>query len=123
MLSVSRFTRINGHAPVVTEDLAKGMYRAGCECACGVAIVTLWGDWKPSKTRALSSLLDMVLAEHRAIVLERANWHCQDCDAGGGLSVHHIVFRSHGRDDRIVNLKAQCLTCHNASHGIKQVAS
>jgi hypothetical protein len=116
MLSVTRFGSINGHTPTVTRNTDTGLYVAACWCDCGAVPVALQSRKAGSEQAALEHLLNLVLAEHGQIVLRAQNWACT-CGSIQCLSVHHRVFRSHERDDRITNLVALCLPCHENAHG------
>jgi 5-methylcytosine-specific restriction endonuclease McrA len=118
VLSVTRLERINGHAPTVQHDLDTGLYGAGCECNCDAFgdSVILWGGEFATEKRSLEALREIVLSQHRLIALQRSGWHCEGCGAVQRLSVHHKVFRSHQRDDKVSNLKVLCLSCHSAQH-------
>lgn len=118
MLSKFRFERINGHEPTLVE--LKGQWRASCDCACGGNTLTLTSEgWAESESRALESLLAVVLSEHGRVAMDRAGWKCEKCSAIRGLSSHHKVFRSHSRNDRVDNLQALDPPCHAAAHGAK----
>jgi len=41
---------------------------------------------------------------------------CQFCNSKRGLSAHHIIFRSEGRDDSLENLISLCFDCHRKAH-------
>ena len=43
---------------------------------------------------------------------------CERCK-GPASDIHHIKYRSHGRDDSIENLIALCRDCHNLAHAEK----
>lgn len=66
---------------------------------------------------ALRMLVDATYKRRREMVMERAKRRCENCNRLAPLEVHHIVFRSHGRDDRIENLEALCNECHGGIHG------
>lgn len=68
------------------------------------------------KNHAVAMVMGKVLDHNRNLVLERAAGRCENCGQRGPLQVHHKVFRSHGRDDRVGNLVAYCLDCHEAAH-------
>ena len=57
----------------------------------------------------------------REFILERDNYHCQDCDKyfmDIGLEVHHIMFlRERGTNDE-ENLISLCHKCHKKRHGM-----
>ena len=53
-------------------------------------------------------------------VIDR-DWHrCRVCGwgGGGGLNIHHILFRSQGGKDELSNLILLCRPCHDKAHGI-----
>ena len=55
----------------------------------------------------------------RHYVLARDNYTCQKCKGkskDSRLEVHHIVFRSQGGPDIVINLITLCKTCHQALH-------
>ena len=67
----------------------------------------------------------------RAQVLERNGYTCQMCGAGAGeidettgrkvkLHVGHIVDKSHGGLDELLNLRALCRTCNEGAKNITQ---
>ena len=67
----------------------------------------------------------------RAQVLERNGYTCQMCGAGAGeideasgrkvrLHVGHIVDKSHGGQDELLNLRALCRTCNEGAKNITQ---
>ena len=92
-------------------------YEAFTICDCGVGIVSIFSGYFESKTSALEALLEKVLAEHRTIVMENAHWACANCGRVTGMSAHHKVLRSRGRDDRTSNLVSLCERCHSQEHG------
>ena len=67
------------------------------------------------KTRARWGLLHV----RRALILARANGRCEVCGehAGARLEAHHVVKRSHARDDSVDNLIALCRDCHRRTDG------
>lgn len=66
---------------------------------------------------ALSDLVEKVYRIRCEEVRRRAKWRCEKCQAIKPIQVHHIKLRSHGRDDRITNLRALCQGCHSSEHG------
>ena len=40
---------------------------------------------------------------------------CEVC-GGTAVDIHHITYRSHGRDDSLANLIGLCRACHSAAH-------
>ncbi len=72
---------------------------------------------------AAQKLVDLHWREVCKIVFRRAGYRCEDCAAIKPLSVHHIVFRSHGRRDTPSNLTALCCGCHERRHGAHVRAS
>lgn len=69
---------------------------------------------------ALEKLVDAVYKIHCEIVRRRQQFRCSGCSKLVGLSVHHRIFRSHGRDDRLSNLTALCNDCHERQHKSKE---
>jgi 5-methylcytosine-specific restriction endonuclease McrA len=65
---------------------------------------------------ALQDLCDLIYDVHRQIVLERSKGRCEQCGGRRHLQIHHKIFRSHGRDDRISNLIVLDLDCHERAH-------
>jgi hypothetical protein len=119
MLSLARFERVNGHAPTVWHNPALG-YSAVVECRCGAAPRPIWtSQYFESAASALEDLLEKVLAEHRLITMDNANWACANCGHVTGMAAHHKVLRSRGRDDRVTNLVSLCERCHTQEHGNK----
>lgn len=51
-------------------------------------------------------------------VLQRDNYQCRSCGAGGmnTLHIHHIKYRSRGGDDTEDNLITLCFRCHKKLH-------
>jgi hypothetical protein len=116
MLSITRFERINGHVPKVAFDRRSGIYQATCQCDCRGYAVMVYGDPARSESRALESLRDQVLREHGQIAMERQGWQCAECGRVAPLSAHHKEYRSHGRDDRVENLRGLDSNCHGKEH-------
>ena len=52
----------------------------------------------------------------RAAAIRRAGRRCQRCGARGPLDVHHLTYRTLGRE-RPGDLLALCESCHGAVHG------
>ena len=52
----------------------------------------------------------------RREVLQRDNWHCQNCGATTHLEVHHRQFRSQSGEDHPENLITLCRSCHQREH-------
>lgn len=50
----------------------------------------------------------------RAAVLERDNYRCRKCgnEELESLTIHHVVYRSHGGNHAIENLITLCAKCH-----------
>ena len=122
MLSTHRLEVQNGHATTVRhvfyEQEAPG-FIAECVCNCGAYKITL-SACGTTEQLALENLREMVYAEHSQIVFERAGWKCEDCGSVAPLTAHHQIFRSHGRDDRITNLRALDQRCHERRHKERQ---
>jgi hypothetical protein len=82
-------------------------------------------DWEAGVVKAtgvnvkvvLQELIDITYKLRCAEVRRLANYRCSNCGKGGPLQIHHIVFRSHGRVDKIENLSARCIDCHRIAHG------
>jgi 5-methylcytosine-specific restriction endonuclease McrA len=53
------------------------------------------------------------------VVMKRDGYKCVHCGGMQNLSVHHKVFRSHGRRDVPENLETNCLSCHEAAHCVR----
>lgn len=49
-------------------------------------------------------------------VYHRDHWKCRCCKVRGGLTAHHIVYRSDGGDDAMWNLISLCAKCHDLIH-------
>lgn len=113
MMTPKRFQRITGHDALI--EHADGSYLASCHCACSGGDTTICGEGE-TEAGALAQLLHEVYRAHSAIVLARDGWKCRNCGRVAGLSVHHRVPRSKGRDDRPSNLIALCLACHDTQH-------
>lgn len=48
----------------------------------------------------------------------RARMHCQVCDSGTGIQVHHRTYATHGREhDNMIDLVVLCENCHGLFHG------
>jgi 5-methylcytosine-specific restriction endonuclease McrA len=116
VLTPDKLEKMHGHA--VSERTINGRSWAECDCNCGNAavVITAYGD---NRKAALIMLRDSVLSHHRWVAMGRANWCCERCGRTRGLSGHHRVFRSHGRDDRVANLSALCEDCHEGAHRSK----
>lgn len=116
MTSPLKAERINGHTPATWRD-DNGRWHANCVCDCKSKPAVIQSDrGYHTESRALESLVAAVLNEHRQIALGRDGWACRKCGSMRGLSVHHKVFRSHGRDDRLGNLETNCTPCHEQAH-------
>lgn len=116
MLSPTRFESINGHAPIIIRDGATGLYTAECSCACGKLSLRLGSALYASENEALRDLLGMVLSHHGLIVMGQQNWACAICGIVAPLETDHILLRSHGRDDRVTNLRGLCIEDHRGRH-------
>jgi 5-methylcytosine-specific restriction endonuclease McrA len=70
---------------------------------------------------AVEALVAKIYKLRCAAVMKRAKYRCEECDSlcVSGGQVHHKVFRSHGRDDRMENLEFLDPACHDRKHGIK----
>ena len=73
-----------------------------------------------TEKEALRRLVEKVYKIHCEIVMRRQQFRCAVCGLIKPLSVHHRVFRSHGRDDRTSNLLALCNEDHEAQHRSKE---
>ena len=116
-MTAAAFSQQTGHEAVITQTNLR-RYEARVTCDCGAVQVNLMVDG-PSESAVLERLSGAVLYQHRYIALTLANWKCSNCGATTGLDVDHKVMRSHGRDDRIENLRALCAGCHRQRHGLK----
>lgn len=67
--------------------------------------------------RALALLLQKNLERIRAQRLTAVKGACETCGRRRPLQLHHIKFRSQGRDDREGNLRLECGACHDLEHG------
>lgn len=117
-LTPLKFEKITGHAPGI--DHERHGYIAWCVCDCGGKVHGLRSGKSRTQSIALARLVEIVYSTHSRIVMDRANWKCEECGAVTGLSTHHKTFRSHGRDDRVDNLMAVCNKSHNIAHGIRR---
>jgi HNH endonuclease len=119
MLNPRKFERINGHEVEVAKQEGGDMFEAYCVCDCDGGPPCGCMTIAATPELSLAMLLTSVFKLHSRIVLKRAGWKCSNCSRVTGLAVHHVVFKSHGRNDRIENLRALCAACHSAEHGIK----
>lgn len=116
MMSPTKFEMWNGHTAVTHCDDA-GLWQAQTTCDCGRNPVLLnVGTGGHTESRALELLADIVLETHKQITLGRDGWACRECESIHSLHVHHKIFRSHERDDRIANLIVLCHTHHELAH-------
>lgn len=70
-----------------------------------------------TENRALYDLVEAVYRVRCERAMELAGWKCSQCGTTNNLQCHHKVFRSHGRDDRLSNLRVLCAErCHAAEH-------
>ena len=69
---------------------------------------------RQKRPRLMLSVEDYKLLRHR--VLERDEWHCQDCAASKDLQVHHLTKRSKLGADSLDNLITLCAGCHKRRH-------
>ena len=115
MLTARKLEMLNGHATTVIRSADSRVFTAECECDCADAPVKIEAT-ALCELLALERLRDLVLQEHGRIVMERAGWKCENCEAVGPLSADHIVARAHGRDDRVSNLRALDQACHDRRH-------
>jgi len=53
--------------------------------------------------------------ETRANVLARADGHCEVCGRRAPLDLHHLHYRTIGREEA-GDLQARCRECHRAAH-------
>jgi 5-methylcytosine-specific restriction endonuclease McrA len=114
MLTIRHFKKINGHIPEVS--LEGIHHHACCECSCGRSPVRICYRNAASLHEALNGLARKVLRRHASICMENYGWRCGSCGSVSGLTAHHKVFRSHGRNDRVENLIPLCYQCHSAIH-------
>ena len=68
------------------------------------------------ETTCLTLLVNAVYKVRQAEAFERDGHMCVYCGSRYRLSTHHIIFRSHGRDDRTANLETTCQDCHDDIH-------
>ena len=80
-----------------------------------------------SKTRKSRTLADgrEILSKcdwdvRRLLVIVAAHGRCRECGSKWNVSVHHIIPRGRGRDDRESNLIVLCGKCHRAKHSKPQ---
>lgn len=59
----------------------------------------------------------------RRLVLARDRHRCRVCHTQQCVDVHHIRFRSVGREDSLRNCCALCRVCHSAIHGYRLALS
>lgn len=114
-MTLNKAESITGYT-IVRLDLDDGFYfeaHDGPEKVCAVGGKT--------ESEGLESLVRKVYLIHSEIVRKRQQYRCADCSKfPTPLQVHHKIFRSHGRDDRVSNLKALCPSCHERAHGTKE---
>jgi 5-methylcytosine-specific restriction endonuclease McrA len=115
MLTPRKLALINGHETTVERSENNNHFIAQCACDCAKPEVIICAS-AFTEQLALERLRDLVLAEHGRIVMERAGWKCENCGVVAGLSAHHKIHRSQGRDDRCSNLQSSCTACHEREH-------
>ena len=80
----------------------------------------VWAESEGHKqSQVLSNLVSRNYARVSVMVKDWQTNLCARCGEKKPLSVHHKVFRSHGRKDTAENLEALCSNCHNAAHGLR----
>jgi hypothetical protein len=88
--------------------------RAGAE---GIPIALGYSD--VGEEAALDAMIGNNWWKLQLHVAERQRHRCAHCGKIVDLQLHHIKFRSHGRDDRVANLEALCAKCHHVKHGVE----
>jgi len=74
-----------------------------------------------NKISAKKAAEKRIEAELREKLLEEHGGVCQKCGrwpGGYGLSLHHIIFKSHGGQSTEENCQLWCLSCHELAHGV-----
>jgi hypothetical protein len=72
---------------------------------------------------ALATLVDANLAAVFARVAERQRWRCADCNRIRSLHLHHLRYRSHGREDTDSNCICLCFYHHEKRHREQRAAA
>ncbi len=73
-----------------------------------------------NQAAALGRLVEVIYKRRSEQTMQEQGWRCADCNGIKPLTIHHKVFRSHGRDDRRENLIAICVSCHDSRHNQKR---
>lgn len=119
---VARLERLTGHTVSAEYDDKKYQWRFvlvdKSDDACWCSLVVVAPSLREVEAKALRQNLD----HQRSRLMLKQKGRCAHCGAARALQVHHRVFRSHGRDDRIANLVAICLACHGEMHGVERRA-
>lgn len=58
-------------------------------------------------------------AATRAAVYRRDGYRCALCDDPRALQIHHVLRRSAGGSDNVMNLITLCWRCHAVCHGTR----
>lgn len=77
----------------------------------------------PADTRAKRRAKDAHWQQVRKLVLARDGRRCRVCHTRDGVDVHHIRFRSAGREDSSANCATLCRICHTDVHGYRLTIS
>lgn len=66
---------------------------------------------------------DTISEATRRVVLLRDNYRCRRCGDEDlvGLTLHHVVYRSHGGGHKSDNLVTVCWPCHSLIHAKKVI--
>jgi 5-methylcytosine-specific restriction endonuclease McrA len=113
--AIRRVVRETGHHPELRRiEYGRFVYRA--VCCCGDRPVTVEAS-DTCRFAALGRIRRRIYELHRRLIFELAGGNCAECGEAGPLECDHIVPCSHGRNDRIENLRALCRRCHGLRHG------
>lgn len=76
-----------------------------------------WGPEQVNPDTKPAKRIKATKTEWEAIREHFAHATCVSCSVGGDVELHHILPRSQGGDDLVLNLVAICRTCHTRLEG------
>ena len=120
-----RHRRYGAHPGIDQNETAYPAVPVGAKCSRRGAIAeTPQGErigsgdvLRVNQSEALKDLVDNIYRARCKRVAQKQGWKCADCAMRRPLQGHHVKFRSHGRDDREINIRMICQSCHQEIHG------
>jgi 5-methylcytosine-specific restriction endonuclease McrA len=103
------------------KDSALGYTVENCTVCCSCCNLSKGGRFTYEEWLQIGRVIKAIrrprsYEETKKTMLERDEWKCRNCSSRSNLTPHHVIHRSQGGDNSLLNLVTLCFKCHSDHH-------